>query len=102
MAKIRLTKKVLDKDDFDKSIDIKALNKNLNKRLIWALSSNTRYLAPLPNASITDNHENEKVNDIEARKKITINIKEPTTPNILDRLEKINAPISPPDEDWGK
>jgi hypothetical protein len=56
-------------------------------------------LAPLPNASITDNHENEKVNDIEARKKITINIKEPTTPNILDRLEKINAPISPPDED---
>jgi hypothetical protein len=31
-----------------------------------------------------------------------IKIKEPTTPKIFERLVKINAPIKPPDEDWGK
>ena len=48
---------------------------------------------------MTDNQENEKVKEIEARKKITIKIKEPTTPKTFERLVKINAPINPPDED---
>ena len=52
--------------------------------------------------SIRDSQENEKVIESEARKKITINIKEPTTPKILDRLEKIKSPTKPPDEDCGK
>ena len=55
-----------------------------------------------PIVSIRDNQENEKVIETEARKKITINIREPTTPKILDRLEKIRSPTKPPDEDWGK
>jgi hypothetical protein len=59
-------------------------------------------LAPCPRASITDNQENEKVREMEARKKITIKIREPTTPKIFERLVKINAPIKPPDEDCGK
>ena len=58
-----------------------------------------RYLAPCPRVSITDNQEKEKVREIEARKNITIKIKEPTTPKIFERLVKINAPIKPPDED---
>ena len=53
----------------------------------------------LPRASITDNHENEKVRDTEARKKITINIKDPTTPNIFERLVNNKLPTNPPDED---
>jgi hypothetical protein len=53
----------------------------------------------LPRASITDNHENEKVRDIDARKKITININEPTTPKISERLVNISLPRNPPDED---
>ena len=52
-----------------------------------------------PIVSIRDNQENEKVIETEARKKITINIREPTTPKILDRLEKIRSPTKPPDED---
>jgi hypothetical protein len=59
-------------------------------------------LVPCPRASITDNQEKEKVKEIEARKNITIKIKEPTTPKIFERLVKINEPIKPPDEDWGK
>ncbi len=56
----------------------------------------------LPRISITDNHENEKVRDIDARKKITININEPTTPKIFERLVNIKLPTNPPDEDCGK
>ncbi len=52
--------------------------------------------------SITNNHENEKVNEIDARKKITIKINDPTTPKTLERLVKTKAPTKPPDEDWGK
>ena len=48
---------------------------------------------------MTDNQENEKVKEIDIRKKITIKIKEPTTPKIFERLVKINAPTRPPDED---
>ena len=48
---------------------------------------------------MTDNQENEKVKEIDIRKKITIKIKEPTTPKIFERLVKINVPIKPPDED---
>ena len=88
--------------NFEKSIDFKALNKDLRKLLVWALSSNMRYFAPCPRASITVNQENEKVKEIEARKKITINIREPTTPKIFERLVNINAPINPPDDDCGK
>ena len=58
-----------------------------------------KYLVPCPRASITVNQEKEKVKEIEARKNITIKIKEPTTPKIFERLVKINAPIKPPDED---
>jgi hypothetical protein len=58
-----------------------------------------RYLAPFPRASITDSQENEKVKEMDAKKKITIKIKEPTIPKILERLVKINAPTRPPDED---
>jgi hypothetical protein len=58
-----------------------------------------RYFAPFPRASITDNQENEKVKEIDARKKITIKIKEPTIPKILERLVKISSPTRPPDED---
>ena len=36
---------------------------------------------------------------IDARKKITININEPTTPKIFERFVKTKAPIKPPDED---
>ena len=61
-----------------------------------------KYLVPCPRASITDNQEKEKVKEIEARKNITIKIKEPTTPKIFERLVKINEPIKPPDEDCGK
>ena len=50
-------------------------------------------------ASISDNHENEKVRDIDARKKITMNINEPTTPKTFEKLKKIKLPINPPDED---
>ena len=48
---------------------------------------------------MTDTQENEKVKEIDIRKKITIKIKEPTTPKIFERLVKINVPIRPPDED---
>ena len=56
----------------------------------------------LPRASITDNHENEKVKDNEARKKITININEPTTPKIFERFVNNKLPTNPPDDDCGK
>tara|TARA_Y100001936_G_C15635030_1_gene438498 strand:+ start:366 stop:512 length:147 start_codon:yes stop_codon:yes gene_type:complete len=48
---------------------------------------------------MTNNHENEKVRDIDARKKITININEPTIPKIFERLINIKLPTNPPDED---
>jgi len=53
----------------------------------------------LPRASIIDNQENEKVKEIDTKKKITIKIREPTIPKIFERLAKINAPTKPPDED---
>ena len=75
------------------------LHKNFNKRLTEALSSEIRYLAPCPSASMTDSQENEKVKETDARKNITIKIKEPTTPKILERFEKMIDPIRPPEED---
>ena len=57
-------------------------------------------LAPISNmVSTTDNHENENVRDIDARKKITMNINEPTTPKTFEKLTKIKLPTNPPDED---
>ena len=85
--------------NFEKSIDLEALNKNLKRRLNCALTSKMRYLATFPRASITDSQENEKVKEMDAKKKITIKIKEPTIPKIFERLVKINAPTRPPDED---
>jgi hypothetical protein len=48
---------------------------------------------------MTDSQENEKVKETDARKNITIKIKEPTTPKILERFEKMIDPIRPPEED---
>ena len=53
----------------------------------------------LPIESVKDNQENEKLSDNDARKKITINMSEPTTPKTLERLLNIKAPTKPPDDD---
>ena len=55
-----------------------------------------------PTASITTNQENEKVNEIEARKNITIKISDPATPKILERFIKTIEPTMPPEDSCGK